>query len=204
MVHELDTARLYQLRRHMGMMFQAGGLFSDLSIFDNIAFPLREHTKLSEDIIRDLVLIKLHAVGTARCARSDAGRAVGRDARRVALARAIAMDPMLIMYDEPFAGLDPIFAQRDRQPHPPSERRARATSIVGDAYDVSESLKVADHAFFIADGRIAAQGTAARWRDRTGSVRASVRPRRAGRAGVVPLSVRPLPADFELDASSRA
>jgi phospholipid/cholesterol/gamma-HCH transport system ATP-binding protein len=107
-VHELDNDGLYEMRRRMGMMFQAGGLFSDMSVFDNIAFPMRELTDLPEDLIHDLVLMKLHAVGLRGTTGLMPSELSGGMARRVALARAIALDPMLAMYDEPFAGLDPI------------------------------------------------------------------------------------------------
>ena len=159
-VHELDTRRLYALRRQMGMMFQAGGLFSDLSVFDNIAFPLREHTRLSADVIRDLVLMKLHAVGLRGAQALMPAELSGGMSRRVALARAIAMDPMLIMYDEPFAGLDPISLNVIANLIRRLNDALGATSIVV-TYDVSESLKVADYAFFISDGIIAAHGSAA-------------------------------------------
>jgi len=159
-VHDLNIAQLYALRRRMGMMFQAGGLFSDISVFDNIAFPLREHTDLSEDMIRDLVLMKLHAVGLRGAHRLMPSELSGGMARRVALARAIAMDPMLIMYDEPFAGLDPISLNAIANLIRRLNDALGATSIVV-TYDVSESLKVADYAFFISDGRIAAHGTPA-------------------------------------------
>jgi phospholipid/cholesterol/gamma-HCH transport system ATP-binding protein len=159
-VHELDTRRLYQLRRHMGMMFQAGGLFSDLSVFDNIAFPLREHTQLSQDVIHDLVLMKLHAVGLRGAQGLMPAELSGGMSRRVALARAIAMDPMLIMYDEPFAGLDPISLNVIANLIRRLNDALGATSIVV-TYDVSESLKVSDYAFFLSDGKIAAHGPAA-------------------------------------------
>ena len=116
---------LYALRRRMGMLFQFGALFTDMTVFDNVAFPLREHTDLPEELIRDLVLMKLHAVGLRGAAQLMPSELSGGMARRVALARAIALDPMLVMYDEPFAGLDPIslgvVGQLIRQP----ERRAR-------------------------------------------------------------------------------
>ena len=107
-VHELDQRGLYELRRSMGLMFQAGGLFSDMSVYDNIAFPMRERTDLPEELIHDLVLMKLHAVGLRGTTQLMPNELSGGMARRVALARAIALDPMLAMYDEPFAGLDPI------------------------------------------------------------------------------------------------
>jgi phospholipid/cholesterol/gamma-HCH transport system ATP-binding protein len=158
-VHELGTHALYALRRRMGMMFQAGGLFSDLSVFDNIAFPLREHTTLPEDIVRDLVLMKLHAVGLRGAHTLMPAELSGGMARRVALARAIAMDPMLIMYDEPFAGLDPISLNVIANLIRRLNEALGATSIVV-TYDVSESLKVVDDAFFISDGVIAGHGSA--------------------------------------------
>jgi len=107
-VHALDNDGLYRLRRKMGMMFQVSGLFSDLSVFENIAFPMREHTDLPDDMIRDLVLMKLHAVGLRGAHGLMPRELSGGMERRVALARAVALDPMLVMYDEPFAGLDPI------------------------------------------------------------------------------------------------
>ena len=107
-VSALRLDGLYRLRRRMGMLFQHGALFTDLSVFDNVAFPLRENTSLSEEMIRDLVLLKLHAVGLSNAALLKPAEISGGMARRVALARAVALDPQLIMYDEPFAGLDPI------------------------------------------------------------------------------------------------
>jgi phospholipid/cholesterol/gamma-HCH transport system ATP-binding protein len=157
-VHELDTRALYALRRRLGMMFQAGGLFSDMSVLENIAFPLREHTTLPEDMIRDLVLMKLHAVGLRGAHPLMPAELSGGMSRRVALARAIAMDPMLTMYDEPFAGLDPISLNVIANLIRRLNDALGATSIVV-TYDVSESLKVVDHAFLLADGVIAAQGS---------------------------------------------
>ncbi|MDD3530826.1 MAG: ABC transporter ATP-binding protein [Gallionellaceae bacterium] len=159
-VHALDNDGLYRLRRKMGMMFQVSGLFSDLSVFENVAFPLREHTDLPEDMIRDLVLMKLHAVGLRGAHGLMPGELSGGMERRVALARAVALDPMLIMYDEPFAGLDPIslnvIANLIRRLND-----ALGTSSIVVTYDVSESLKVVDYVYFIADGRIVAQGPSA-------------------------------------------
>ena len=159
-VHKLDDKGLYKLRRQMGMMFQAGGLFSDMSVFDNIAFPMREHTDLPEGMIRDLVLMKLHAVGLRGAHRLMPGELSGGMARRVALARAIALDPMLIMYDEPFAGLDPISLNQIAT----LIRRLNDALGVGSivvTYDVSESLKVVDYVYFIANGVIVAEGASA-------------------------------------------
>ncbi|MES2106258.1 MAG: ATP-binding cassette domain-containing protein, partial [Pseudomonadota bacterium] len=107
-VHALSTDGLYELRRKMGMLFQHGALFTDLSVFENVAFPLREHTELAESMLRDLVLLKLNAVGLRNAASLKPSEISGGMARRVALARTVALDPQLIMYDEPFAGLDPI------------------------------------------------------------------------------------------------
>lgn len=156
-VHELGNDALYAMRRKMGMMFQVSGLFTDLSVFDNIAYPMREHTDLPEDVIRDLVLMKLHAVGLRGAHDMMPRELSGGMERRVALARAIALDPMLIMYDEPFAGLDPIslnvIANLLRRLDD-----ALGTSSIVVTYDVSESLKVVDYVYFLSDGLIVAEG----------------------------------------------
>lgn len=156
-VHELDNDELYRLRREMGMMFQESGLFSDLTVFENIAFPMREHTDLPEAMIRDLVLMKLHAVGLRGAHTLQTGELSGGMSRRVALARAIALDPMLIMYDEPFAGLDPIslnvIANIIRRLN---DALGMTTIMV--TYDVAESLKVADYCYFLNDGKVIAHG----------------------------------------------
>ena len=157
-VHELEGAPLYALRRKMGMMFQTSGLFTDLSVFENIAFPIREHTQLPEALIRDLVLMKLHAVGLRGAHALRVGDLSGGMTRRVALARAIAMDPMLAMYDEPFAGLDPISLNVIAHLIRSLNDALGATSIVV-TYDVSESLKVADLIYVISDGAVIGQGT---------------------------------------------
>ena len=162
-VHELNETALYELRRKMGMMFQVGGLFSDLSVFENIAFPMREHTDLPEELIFDLVLMKLDAVGLRGAHRMMPGELSGGMSRRVALARAIALDPMLIMYDEPFAGLDPISLNVIANLIRRLNNTLGVTSIVV-TYDVSESLKVADYAYFISDGVIVAEGPSAEMR----------------------------------------
>jgi phospholipid/cholesterol/gamma-HCH transport system ATP-binding protein len=159
-VHALDNDGLYRLRRKMGMMFQVSGLFSDLSVFENIAFPMREHTDLPDDMIRDLVLMKLHAVGLRGAHGLMPRELSGGMERRVALARAVALDPMLVMYDEPFAGLDPIslnvIANLLRR-----QNDALGTTSIVVTYDVSESLKVVDHVYFLSDGKIAAEGPTA-------------------------------------------
>jgi len=159
-VHALNTRNLYELRKKIGVMQQMGGLFSDLSVFDNIAFPMREHTDLPERLIHDLVLMKLHAVGLRGAHGLMPGELSGGMARRVALARAIALDPLLLMYDEPFAGLDPVslnvVADLIRRLND-----ALGVSSIIVTYDVSESLKVVDYVIFISEGVVAAQGPTA-------------------------------------------
>jgi len=157
---ELDRDGLYALRRRMGMLFQFGALFTDMSVYDNVAFQMREHTDLSEDTIRDLVMMKLEAVGLRGAADLMPGELSGGMARRVALARAIALDPQLILYDEPFTGLDPIalgvIARLVRQ----LNDALGATSIIV-THDVAETLPLVDYVYFMADGRVVAQGTPA-------------------------------------------
>jgi phospholipid/cholesterol/gamma-HCH transport system ATP-binding protein len=157
-VHELDDDALYRMRRKMGMQFQVSGLFSDLSVFDNIAFPLRELTDLPEPVIRDLVLMKLHAVGLRNARHLMPSELSGGMQRRVALARAIALDPMLIMYDEPFSGLDPISLNAVSNLIRRLNDALGVTSVIV-TYDVVESLKTVDYVYFISDGVIAAHGT---------------------------------------------
>lgn len=163
-VHALDNDALYAMRRRMGMMFQVSGLFSDLSVFENIAYPMREHTDLPEDVIRDLVLMKLHAVGLRGARDLATGELSGGMERRVALARAIALDPALIMYDEPFAGLDPISLNTIASLIRRLNDALGLTSVVV-TYDVSESLKIADYAYFLHDGVVVAEGPAAEMAD---------------------------------------
>ena len=165
-IHKLGNDALYALRRKMGMMFQVSGLFSDLSVFENIAFPMREHTDLPEEVIHDLVLMKLHAVGLRGAHDLRTGELSGGMERRVALARAIALDPMLIMYDEPFAGLDPISLNTIASLIRRLNDALGLTSVVV-TYDVSESLKVADYVYFIHDGVVVAEGNAAEMVDST-------------------------------------
>jgi len=157
-VHSLGNDELYELRKKMGLMFQAGGLFSDMSVFENIAFALREHTKLSENIIRQMVLMKLNAVGLRGTWGLGTNELSGGMSRRVALARAIAIDPMLAMYDEPFAGLDPISINVIAKLIRVLNDELGTTSIIV-SYDVNESLKVADYVYVIGDGVLAGEGT---------------------------------------------
>lgn len=154
----LDETALYATRRRMGMLFQFGALFTDSSVFDNVAFPLREHTGLSETMVRDLVLMKLNAVGLRGARDLMPSQVSGGMARRVALARAIALDPELIMYDEPFAGLDPISLGVASRLIKDLNQALGVTSIVV-SHDVEETFAIADHVVFLANGRIAAQGT---------------------------------------------
>jgi phospholipid/cholesterol/gamma-HCH transport system ATP-binding protein len=158
MVHELDNRRLYELRRKMGMMFQAGGLFTDMTVFENIAFPMREHTSLPGSVIRKIVLMKLHAVGLRGTHGLMTSELSGGMLRRVALARAIALDPMLAMYDEPFAGLDPISINVIASLIRRLNDAMGATSIVV-SYDVSEAVKLVDYVYVIANGVVAGSGT---------------------------------------------
>ncbi len=163
-VHALEGAPLYALRRKMGMMFQTSGLFTDLSVFENIAFALREHTALPEEVIRSLVLMKLHAVGLRGAHALRVGDLSGGMTRRVALARAIAMDPMLTMYDEPFAGLDPISLNVISGLIRTLNDALGATSLVV-TYDVHESLKVADYLYVISEGVVIGKGAPAEMRE---------------------------------------
>lgn len=159
-VHELSSDELYKLRRGMGMMFQVSGLFSDLSVYDNLAFPMREHTNLPEELINDLVLMKLQAVGLRGAHALMPGELSGGMQRRVALARAIALDPALIIYDEPFAGLDPISLNTIANLIRRLNDALGVTSVVV-TYDMSESLKIVDYVYFIHDGRVVAEGETA-------------------------------------------
>ena len=159
-VNEMSRAQIYALRRRMGMLFQFGALFTDLSVFENVAFPLREHTDLSETMIRDLVLMKLQAVGLRGARDLMPNSLSGGMARRVALARAIALDPSLIMYDEPFTGLDPISLGVIGQLIRRLNDALGATSIMV-THDIQESLLIVDYIYFISGGRVVAEGTPA-------------------------------------------
>ena len=149
---------LYMARRRMGMLFQFGALFTDLSVFDNVAFPLREHTQLGEELIRDVVLMKLQAVGLRGARDLMPSEVSGGMARRVALARAMALDPELIMYDEPFAGLDPISLGTAARLIRQLNDSLGLTSIIV-SHDLEETFRIADQVIILANGRIAAQGT---------------------------------------------
>ena len=157
-VGDFSQKDLYAARRRMGMLFQFGALFTDLSVFDNVAFPLREHTDLSADLIRDIVLMKLNAVGLRGARDLMPSEISGGMARRVALARAIVLDPELIMYDEPFAGLDPISLGTAAQLIRQLNDTLGITSIVV-SHDLEETFRIADKVIILANGGIAAQGT---------------------------------------------
>jgi phospholipid/cholesterol/gamma-HCH transport system ATP-binding protein len=154
----LRRAGLYVLRRRMGMLFQNGALLTDLSVFENVAFPLREHTDLSERLIRQLVLIKLQAVGLRGAAELMPSELSGGMGRRVALARAIVMDPELLIYDEPFVGLDPISMGVILRLIRSLNDALGLTSIVV-SHDVKEISTVADNVFLLSGGKVVAQGT---------------------------------------------
>jgi len=157
-VGQLDAKELYAARRRMGMLFQFGALFTDLSVFDNVAFPLREHTTLTEDLVRDIVLMKLNAVGLRGARDLMPSEISGGMARRVALARAIALDPELIMYDEPFAGLDPISLGTAAQLIRRLNDTLGITSLVV-SHDLEETFRIADQVIILGNGGVAAQGT---------------------------------------------
>ena len=154
----MDRDALYGIRRRMGMLFQFGALFTDLSVFDNVAFPLREHSGLPENLVRDIVLMKLNAVGLRGARDLMPSQVSGGMARRVALARAISLDPDLVMYDEPFAGLDPISLGTAAQLIRRLNDTLGITSVVV-SHDLEETFRIADKVVILANGRIAAQGT---------------------------------------------
>lgn len=157
-VHRLKRHELYQLRQSMGMLFQSGALLTDLSVYDNVALPLREHTELSESIIRNLVLLKLQAVGLRGARDLMPSELSGGMARRVALARAIALDPMMIMYDEPFTGQDPISMGTLVKLIKELNDTLNLTSIVV-SHDVEETSGIADYIYLLSQGKIVGQGT---------------------------------------------
>lgn len=157
-VAHLGAQQLLAMRRRMGMLFQFGALFTDLSVFENVAFPLREHTRLPESVLRDLVLMKLNAVGLRGARDLMPSEISGGMARRVALARAMALDPELMLYDEPFAGLDPISMGVAARLIRDLNDTMGLTSIIV-SHDVEETFLIADHVVLLANGRVVAQGT---------------------------------------------
>ena len=157
-IGQLDQKELYAARRRMGMLFQFGALFADLSVFDNVAFPLREHTDLSEPLIRDIVLMKLNAVGLRGARDLLPSEVSGGMARRIALARAIALDPELVMYDEPFSGLDPISLKTAaRLIRQLNDSMGLTTVFV--SHELTQTLTIADHVIVLANGKVAAAGS---------------------------------------------
>jgi phospholipid/cholesterol/gamma-HCH transport system ATP-binding protein len=153
----LDAAGIFALRRQMGMLFQFGALFTDMTVFDNVAFQMREHTDLPEELVSDLVLMKLEAVGLRGAAQLMPAELSGGMARRVALARAIALDPQLMLYDEPFTGLDPISLGVIARLIRTLNDSLGQTSIVV-SHDVEECFSIVDYVYFVSDGRIVAEG----------------------------------------------
>ena len=159
-IPQLSRTELFQVRKSMGMLFQSGALFTDLSVFDNVAFPLQIHTDLPKDMIRDLVLIKLQSVGLRGASKLFPNELSGGMNRRVALARAIALDPQLIMYDEPFAGLDPIAMGVVVQLIKTLNRVFGITSIIV-SHDIHETASIADLIYVISDGKVIGSGAPA-------------------------------------------
>jgi len=157
-VPRLRRRELFALRKRMGMLFQSGALFSDLNVYDNVAFPLREHTDLPEPMIRDLVLMKLEAVGLRGARELRPNQLSGGMSRRVALARAIALDPMMMMYDEPFTGQDPITVGVLMKLIRQLNDSLGMTSIIV-SHDVQEVCAISDYIYLIADGQVMASGT---------------------------------------------
>ena len=155
-----DRAALFAMRRRMGMLFQFGALFTDLTVFENVAYPLREHTDLAEAMIRDIVLMKLDAVGLRGAASLRIAEISGGMSRRVALARAVALDPEIIMYDEPFAGLDPISLTVTANLIRKLNDATGATSLIV-SHDVHECFEICDYAYLVSGGHVVAEGTPA-------------------------------------------
>jgi phospholipid/cholesterol/gamma-HCH transport system ATP-binding protein len=161
LVDPRNKAQLYGLRRRLGMLFQFGALFTDLTVYENVAFPIREHTDLSDRMIRDIVLMKLNAVGLRGAAPLRISQVSGGMARRIALARAIALDPELIMYDEPFAGLDPISMGVTANLIRTLNNTTGATTLMV-SHDVQECFSIADYAYLLSSqGKVVAHGTPA-------------------------------------------
>lgn len=157
-VHHLSRNELFELRKRMGMLFQSGALLTDIDVFDNVAFPLREHTKLSEAMVRDLVLMKLEAVGLRGARNLMPSELSGGMARRVALARAIALDPMMIMYDEPFTGQDPISMGVLVELIRKLNDALGLTSVIV-SHDVQETAAIADYIYVLSDGKVVGAGS---------------------------------------------
>ena len=157
-VHKLSHSKLYELRKRMGMLFQSGALLTDINVFENVAFPLREHTKLPESMIHDLVLMKLQAVGLRNARNMMSAELSGGMARRVALARAVTLDPMMIMYDEPFTGQDPISMGTLVNLIRRLNDAMGLTSIIV-SHDVAETTQIADEIYLLSGGKVVEKGT---------------------------------------------
>jgi len=157
-VHQLRSRELFELRKRMGMLFQSGALLTDLTVFENVAYPLREHTKMSESMIRSMVLLKLNAVGLRGAAQLMPTELSGGMARRIALARAIALDPMMIMYDEPFTGQDPISMGVLVSLIDELNKALNVCSIVV-SHDVPETLSIANQVHILSEGKLVDSGT---------------------------------------------
>ncbi|TDO99889.1 ABC transporter ATP-binding protein [Marinomonas balearica] len=157
-IHKANRSALYETRKKIGMLFQSGALFSDMSVYENVAFPLEEHTDLSEDIIKDIVLMKLQSVGLRGAIGLMPSELSGGMARRVALARAIALDPELVLYDEPFAGQDPISKGVLVELIQKLNKAVGITSVLV-SHDVEESLSISDHVCILSGGSVVAQGS---------------------------------------------
>jgi phospholipid/cholesterol/gamma-HCH transport system ATP-binding protein len=157
-IHNVNQNTLYAVRKQMGMLFQSGALLTDLNVFENVAFPLREHTQLPEQIMRDLVLLKLEAVGLRGARKMMPSQLSGGMARRVALARAIVLDPSMIMYDEPFTGLDPITKGTIVTLIKELNESMGLTSVIV-SHDVEETLSIADYIYVISEGEVVESGT---------------------------------------------
>lgn len=157
-IHQLKTKELYALRKRMGMLFQSGALLTDLSVFENVAYPIREHTKLNESMVRQLVLLKLNAVGLRGAINLSPAELSGGMARRVAMARAIALDPMMIMYDEPFTGQDPISMGVLVKLIKTLNDALNVCSIVV-SHDVYETMSIADYVYIISAGTVVEHGS---------------------------------------------
>ncbi len=156
-IHAMSRTDLYHARTQMGLLFQTGALFTDISVFENVAFPLREHTGLNESMIRDVVLMKLEAVGLRGAAYLMPSQLSGGMARRVALARTIALDPELILYDEPFTGQDPISMGVLVSLIKSLNDLMAITSVIV-SHDVEETLSIADYVYLLANGKVVGQG----------------------------------------------
>lgn len=162
----MNQQQLYAVRRRMGMLFQFGALFADMSVFENVAFPLREHTDLPEALIRDIVLMKLNAVGLRNARDLMPSEVSGGMAKRIGIARAIALDPELVMYDEPFSGLDPISLRVAARLIRQLNDSMGLTSIFA-SHELTETLEIADHVIILDQGKLAFQGNVAEVRAST-------------------------------------